>query len=115
MVDRPGWKERKAILAIHVKNKALANDVDLVTVARGTPGMTGADLENLANQAALVALRKNENIIHMRDFEEARDTILMGTVREETITDAEKKITAYHEAGHALVARELRGRTRSIE
>ncbi|MGC1456061.1 MAG: ATP-dependent zinc metalloprotease FtsH [Nitrospirota bacterium] len=109
VVDRPGWKERKAILAIHVKNKALASDVDLVTIARGTPGMTGADLENLANQAALVALRKNENIVHMRDFEEARDTILMGNVREETITDTEKKITAYHEAGHALVARELPG------
>jgi cell division protease FtsH len=109
VVDRPGWKERKAILAIHVKNKMLAEDVDLETIARGTPGMTGADLENLANQAALVALRRNENIVHMRDFEEARDTILMGTVREETITDMEKKITAYHEAGHALVARELPG------
>jgi cell division protease FtsH len=109
VVDRPGWKERKAILAIHVKSKALAGDVDLETIARGTPGMTGADLENLANQAALVALRKNENIVHMLDFEEARDTILMGTVREETITDMEKKITAYHEAGHALVARELPG------
>jgi cell division protease FtsH len=109
VVDRPGWKERKAILGIHVKNKALDGDVDLETVARGTPGMTGADLENLANQAALTALRRNENIVHMRDFEEARDTILMGIVREETITDTEKKITAYHEAGHALVARELPG------
>jgi len=109
VVDRPGWKERKAILAIHVKNKMLAGDVDLETIARGTPGMTGADLENLANQAALTAVRKSENIIRMRDFEEARDTILMGTVREETITDMEKKITAYHEAGHALVARELPG------
>ncbi len=109
VVDRPGWKERKAILGIHVKNKMLAGDVDIETVARGTPGMTGADLENLANQAALTALRRNETIIHMRDFEEARDTILMGIVREETITDTEKKITAYHEAGHALVARELPG------
>jgi cell division protease FtsH len=109
VVDRPGWKERRSILEVHVKNKALAADVDLETVARGTPGMTGADLENLANQAALVALRRNEMIIHMRDFEEARDRILMGIVREETITDTEKKITAYHEAGHALVARELPG------
>jgi cell division protease FtsH len=109
VVDRPGWKERKAILGIHVKNKMLAGDVDLETIARGTPGMTGADLENLTNQAALTALRRNEDIVHMRDFEEARDTILMGTVREETITDTEKKITAYHEAGHALVARELPG------
>jgi cell division protease FtsH len=109
VVDRPGWKERKAILDVHVKGKALDADVDLETIARGTPGMTGADLENLANEAALVALRKKESIIHMRDFEEARDTILMGNVREETITDAEKKITAYHEAGHALVTRELPG------
>jgi cell division protease FtsH len=109
VVDRPGWKERKAILEVHVKGKVLSADVDLETIARGTPGMTGADLENLANQAALVALRRNENLVSMRDFEEARDTILMGGVREETITDTEKKITAYHEAGHALVARELPG------
>ena len=109
VVDRPGWKERRAILDVHVKNKALAGDVDLDTIARGTPGMTGADLENLANQAALVAVRKNESIIRMRDFEEARDTILMGIKREETITENEKKITAYHEAGHTLVARELPG------
>ncbi|HSA79160.1 MAG TPA: ATP-dependent zinc metalloprotease FtsH [Nitrospirota bacterium] len=109
VVDRPGWKERKAILEVHVKGKLLDADVNLETIARGTPGMTGADLENLANEAALVALRKNESIVHMRNFEEARDIILMGSVREETITDAEKKITAYHEAGHALVARELPG------
>jgi cell division protease FtsH len=109
VVDRPGWKERKAILDVHVRGKVLDKDVNLDTIARGTPGMTGADLENLANEAALVAVRKNENIIHMRDFEEARDTILMGGVREETINDAEKKITAYHEAGHTLVARELPG------
>jgi cell division protease FtsH len=109
VVDRPGWKERRAILEVHVKNKFLAEDVDLDTVARGTPGMTGADLENLANQAALEALRKDQTVIHMSDFEEARDTLLMGIVREETITDTEKKITAYHEAGHALVARELPG------
>jgi len=109
VVDRPGWKERKAILEVHVKGKVLDKDVNLDTIAHGTPGMTGADLENLANESALVALRKNESIIHMRDFEEARDTILMGGVREETITDTEKKITAYHEAGHTLVARELPG------
>ncbi len=109
VVDRPGWKERKAILEVHVKGKVLDADVNLDTIARGTPGMTGADLENLANEAALVALRKNESMIHMRNFEEARDKILMGSVREETITDEEKKITAYHEAGHALVARKLPG------
>ncbi|MEJ2684111.1 MAG: ATP-dependent zinc metalloprotease FtsH [Candidatus Sulfobium sp.] len=109
VVDRPGWKERKAILEIHVRDKTLAADVDLETMAKGTPGMTGADLENLANEAALVALRKKEEKIDMHDFEEARDVILMGSVREETISDLERKITAYHEAGHALVAWNLPG------
>ena len=109
VVDRPGWKERKAILDIHVRGKALSDDVDLETLAKGTPGMTGADLENLANEAALVALRKKKEKIGMEDFEEARDIILMGSVREETISDLEKKITAYHEAGHTLVAWNLPG------
>ncbi len=109
VVDRPGWKERRAILDVHVKGKVLSGDVDLDTIARGTPGMTGADLENLANEAALVALRKQETMITMKDFEDARDTLLMGIPREETITDKEKRITAYHEAGHALVAWELPG------
>ena len=71
--------------------------------------MTGADIENLTNEAALIAVRKNKDSIDMSDFEEARDTILMGLVREETISDVEKKITAYHEAGHALVAWSLPG------
>jgi cell division protease FtsH len=109
VIDRPGWKERKAILEIHVRGKVLADDVNLEIIARGTPGMTGADLENLANEAALVALRNNKDRVYMRDFEEARDILLMGAVREETINDMEKKITAYHEAGHALVAWELPG------
>ncbi len=109
VIDRPGWKERKAILDIHVRGKALADDVDLEIIARGTPGMTGADLENLANEAALVALRSKKDRVYMRDFEEARDILLMGAVREETINEMERKITAYHEAGHALVAWELPG------
>jgi cell division protease FtsH len=109
VIDRPGWKERKAILEIHVRGKILADDVNLEIIARGTPGMTGADLENLANEAALVALRNKKDRVYMRDFEEARDILLMGAVREETINDMEKKITAYHEAGHALVAWELPG------
>jgi len=107
IIDRPGWKERKAILEIHVREKVLADDVDLETIARGTPGMTGADLENLTNEAALVASRKNKDKVDMSDFEEAKDIILMGSVREETINDLEKRITAYHEAGHTLVAWEL--------
>ena len=109
VIDRPGWKERKAILEIHVRGKALADNVDFETLARGTPGMTGADLENLTNEAALVALRKSKEKIDMHDFEEAEDIILTGAVREETISDTEKRITAYHEAGHTLVAWELPG------
>ena len=109
VIDRPGWKDRKSILEVHVGDKKMADDIDLEDIARGTPGMTGADLENLANEAALVATRENKDSIDKNDFEEARDKILMGTVREETINDLEKKITAYHEAGHTLVARELPG------
>jgi cell division protease FtsH len=107
LIDRPGLKERKGILEVHVRGKLLAGDVDLETLARGTPGMTGADLENLANEAALIAIRKNQDTITMSDFEEARDVILMGAVRGETISDLEKRITAVHEAGHAFVARSL--------
>lgn len=109
VIDRPGWKERKAILEVHVRDKVVADDVNFETIARGTPGMTGADLENIANEAALIAVRKNKEKIDIRDFEEARDVVLMGSVREETISDTEKRITAYHEAGHALVAWNLPG------
>ncbi len=109
VIDRPGLKDRKAILEVHVKNKVLGSDIDLEKIARGTPGMSGADLENLTNEAALIAIRKNKDKIDTGDFEEARDKILMGTVREETISELERRITAYHEAGHALVAHELPG------
>ncbi|MFA5353997.1 MAG: ATP-dependent zinc metalloprotease FtsH [Thermodesulfovibrionales bacterium] len=109
VVDRPGWKERKEILKIHVRDKRMAEGIDLDTIAKGTPGMTGADIENLANEAALIALRKKKEVIDADDFEEARDKIYMGTVREETISDMERRITAIHEAGHALVARSLPG------
>jgi cell division protease FtsH len=109
VIDRPGVKDRKAILEVHVRGKVLGEDVDLEKLAKGTPGMSGADLENLANEAALIAIRKNKDRIGMDDFDEARDKILMGTVREETISEMERRITAYHEAGHALVAHELPG------
>jgi len=109
VIDRPGWKERKAILEIHVRGKKLARDVDFEALAKGTPGMTGADLENLTNEAALVALRKNKEMIDRLDFLEAEDSILMGAVKELTISDMEKRITAYHEAGHTLTAWELPG------
>lgn len=109
VIDRPGWKERKAILEIHGRGKKLAPDVDFETLAKGTSGMTGADLENLTNEAALVALRKKKELIDMHDFREAEDRILMGAVKELTISDLEKRITAYHEAGHTLAAWELPG------
>jgi cell division protease FtsH len=109
VIDRPGWKDRRAILEVHAKDKVLADDIDLDRIAKGTPGMTGADLENLINEAALIATRDNKDKISNQDFEEARDKILMGAVREDTVNELEKKITAYHEAGHALVARELPG------
>ena len=109
VIDRPGLKERKAILEVHMKNKVAAENIDLDKIARGTPGMTGADLENITNEAALIAIRKNKDQIDISDFEDARDIILMGHVREEVISDTEKRITAYHEAGHALVASHLPG------
>jgi cell division protease FtsH len=109
VIDKPGVKDRKAILEVHVKNKILSDTIDLENIAKGTPGMSGADLENLANEAALIATRKNKDKIEMDDFDEARDKIFMGTVRDETISELEKRITAYHEAGHALVAHMLPG------
>lgn len=109
IIDRPGWIDRQAILEVHARGKVLAKNVDLETIAKGTPGMTGADLENLINEAALIATRENKNEIDMNDFEEAKDKILMGAVREEIVSVLEKRITAYHEAGHTLVARELPG------
>ncbi|GBE04021.1 ATP-dependent zinc metalloprotease FtsH [bacterium BMS3Abin09] len=109
VIDRPGWKDRKAILEVHARGKKISSAINFEELAKGTPGMTGADLENLANEAALVATKENKTEIDKQDFEEARDKIFMGAVREETISDIEKKITAYHEAGHALTAHELPG------
>jgi len=109
VIDRPTLKDREAILQVHTKGKTLSDDINLETMARGTPGMTGADLENLVNEAALIAIRKDRDKIAMSDFEEARDKILMGAVREESISELERRITAYHESGHALVAHELPG------
>lgn len=109
VIDRPGLKDRKAILEVHVRNKKLAEDVDLEEIARGTPGMTGADLENLANEAALITVRKGKESIDRESFEEARDKILMGAERDDAVSALEKRITAYHESGHALAARELPG------
>jgi cell division protease FtsH len=104
-VDLPSLKDRVEILKIHSANKPLAPDVDLEEVGRGTPGFSGADLENLLNEAAILAARKNKKKIEPKDIDEAIDKILMGLERENiAITDEERRILAYHEAGHSVVA-----------
>jgi len=103
-VDRPNWHGRMEILKVHTRNKPLADDVNLESLARKMIGMTGADLRNLANEAALLATRENKNRIDRQDFERAADRVLMGPKREEVLTPEGKRRTAYHEAGHALVS-----------
>jgi cell division protease FtsH len=103
-VDRPTWQGRLEILKVHTRNKPLADDVNLETVARKMIGMTGADLRNLANEAALIATRDNKTRIDRTDFERAVDRVLMGPKREEVLTPDDKRRTAYHEAGHTLVS-----------
>ena len=103
-VDRPTSKGRLEILKVHTRNIPLDPDVDLDSIARGTVGMSGADLANLVNEAALLATRENKDKVDMRDFDAARDKIIMGAKREEIITEKDKRLTAYHEVGHALVA-----------
>src|SRR6266567_2619097 len=105
VVARPDVKGREEILRVHTRKKPIADDVDLSIIARGTPGFSGADLESLANEAALWAARQNRKFILMADFEMAKDKVLMGVERKSLIlSDEEKKNTAYHEAGHATVA-----------
>jgi len=105
VVPLPELEDRQAILRVHVKGKRTAPDVDLNVVARGTPGMSGADLANLVNEAALFAVRSGDTMIRGSHFESARDRILMGQKRESTaLSDAEKEAIAYHEAGHAVCA-----------
>ncbi|HLN03224.1 MAG TPA: ATP-dependent zinc metalloprotease FtsH [Bryobacteraceae bacterium] len=105
VVGRPDVGGREAILKVHTKKIPLGDDVDLSVLARGTPGLAGADLANLVNESALNAARQNRKVVMMIDFELAKDKVLMGAERKSMIlSDAEKKNTAYHEAGHALVA-----------
>jgi cell division protease FtsH len=105
VVPLPDLEERLPILAVHCKDKRVDPDVDLTVVARGTPGMSGADLANLVNEAALHAVRRGAMAIAMQDFEAARDRVLMGQRRESTVlSDKEKEATAYHEGGHAVLA-----------
>ena len=110
VVHLPDIKGREKIFEVHVKKTPLAEDVDLSVIARGTPGFSGADIENLVNEAALYAAGSNKETVTMSDFEYAKDKVLMGTERKSmVISDEEKKSTSYHESGHALVARLLPG------
>ena len=105
VVDAPDVVGREQILKIHTKKIPLTKDVKLNVVAQGTPGLVGADLENLVNEAALLAARMNQTKVSMKYFEDAKDKVMMGVERKSMVlTDEDKKITAYHEAGHALVA-----------
>jgi cell division protease FtsH len=105
MVPLPTQDERVDILKVHFRDKKIADDVDVNIVARGTPGMAGADLANLVNEAALFAVRRGETMIHGLDFDDARDRVLMGLRRPSIVmNEVEKAHTAYHEAGHAVVA-----------
>jgi cell division protease FtsH len=110
VVDQPDVKGREGILKVHAKKIKVDEDVDLRIIARGTPGMSGADLANLVNEAALLAARKDRKAVGMLDFEEAKDKVMMGTERKSlVISPDEKKTTAFHEAGHALVAKLIPG------
>ena len=110
VVSRPDIEGREKILEVHTKKLPLAPDVDLRTLARGTPGFSGADLANLANEAALLAARKSKRLVAMLEFEEAKDKVMMGAERRSMVmTEDEKKATAYHEAGHALVSLHVPG------
>lgn len=107
-VHLPTQEHRKQILEIHARNKKLAEDIDLEEIARSTPGFSGADLNNLLNEAALIAARKKQKQIEQEDIDQARDKVMMGLKREGIkISDKERQILAYHEAGHAIVAATL--------
>ena len=105
VVPRPDIEGRVKILEVHMKKVPLAPDVDARTIARGTPGFSGADLANLVNEAALMAARKSKRLVAMAEFEEAKDKVMMGAERRSMVmTEDEKRMTAYHEAGHAIVS-----------
>ncbi len=108
VVDMPDIKGREGILRVHMKKTPLASDVDPTLLAKGTPGFSGADLENLVNEAALLAAKRNHEKLTMKDFEDSKDKVYMGLERKsKVIKEDEKRTTAYHEGGHALVARFL--------
>src|SRR3982075_3162818 len=104
VVDRPDRRGRAAILKVHTRSVPLADDVDLEIIARSTPGLVGADLANLVNEAALHASRTNRTTVAMEDFEESFDRVVLGSERKIYLSEAERRVIAYHESGHALVA-----------
>ncbi|MEJ5359787.1 MAG: ATP-dependent zinc metalloprotease FtsH [Desulfobacterales bacterium] len=108
VVSLPDIRGREKILAVHMRRTPIASDVNVHTLAKGTPGFSGADLENLVNEAALLAAKRGRDRVEMRDFEDAKDKVYMGLERKsKVIREEDRKVTAYHEGGHALVARFL--------
>jgi cell division protease FtsH len=110
VVDAPDLRGREGILRVHLRNKPVAEDVNITTLARGTPGMAGADLANLVNEGALLAARRGHDKVYMADLEEAKDKVMLGAERKSMVMkDEEKRLTAYHEAGHAVCAIKVAG------
>ena len=110
VVDSPDLKGREGILKVHLRNKPIADDVNITTLARGTPGMAGADLANLVNEAALLAVRRSHEKIYMPDLEDAKDKVMLGAERKSMVMkEDERRLTAYHEAGHAICAMRVKG------
>ena len=109
VIERPDWRDRVKILQVHTRKIPLAQDVDLERIAKGTPGMVGADLQSLVNEAALIAAREDAECVNNQHLDQAKDRQLMGMERQLFLSDREKRITAYHEAGHTLVGRGLPG------
>jgi cell division protease FtsH len=110
VVDAPDLRGREGILRVHLRNKPIADDVDVNRLARGTPGMAGADLANLVNEGALLAARRGHDKIYMTDLEEAKDKVMLGAERKSLVMkEEERRLTAYHEAGHAVCAVMVRG------
>src|SRR5258708_40989 len=110
VVDAPDLRGREGILKVHLRNKPIAEDVNVTTLARGTPGMSGADLANLVNEAALLAVRRDHDKIFMMDLEDAKDKVMLGAERKSMVMrEEERRLTAYHEGGHAICAVKVAG------
>jgi cell division protease FtsH len=110
VVDSPDFRGREGILRVHMRNKPIAEDVNIEALAKGTPGMAGADLANLVNEGALLAARRNHDKIYMNDLEDAKDKVMLGAERKSLVMkDEERKLTAYHEGGHAVCALMVKG------